>query len=85
MLDYSYKLMKRGLYIQERMSGARPYDILSWRVVPPCRTLPEWPEDIGPPPASHHPAPKIPLNASKGPCSFALPFGPFGTFEMGIK
>jgi hypothetical protein len=81
----SYMLIKRGLYIQERMSGARPYDILSWRVMPPVRTLPEWPEDTGAPPPSRNPAPKIALNASKGLCSFALPFGPFGTYASGVK
>ncbi|KAG0614514.1 hypothetical protein M758_6G183100 [Ceratodon purpureus] len=80
-----YNLAKRGLYIQERMSGARPYDILSWRVMPPCRELPEWPEDIGPPPGPRFDDSKIQLNASKGALSFALPFGPFGTFASGIK
>jgi len=72
-------LAKRGLYIQERMSGARPFDIISWRKLPNSLKLPEWPEDIGPPPRPRHDENMIPLNASKGILSFALPFGPFGT------
>lgn len=76
-------LAKRGLYIQERMSGARPFDIISWRKIPNCRELPEWPEDIGPPPGPRHDENMIPLNASKGALSHAYPFGPFGTIANG--
>lgn len=76
-----YMLAKRGLYIQERMSGARPYDILSWRKLPPCRDLPPWPQDIGPPPDARGGEGVIPLNASKGALSLAHPFGPFATLS----
>ena len=78
-----YKAIARSLYIQERTSGARPYNIISWLKEPPCRTLPPFPKDIGPPPPSGEDPNKIPLNASKGPLSFAYTYGPFGTIPWG--
>ena len=55
-----YKAAARALFLQERMSGARPYNIINWDVNPPCRELPPWPDKPATPPPPPPPTPKPP-------------------------
>ena len=77
-----YKAAARALFLQERMSGARPYNIINWDVNPPCRELPPWPDKPPTPPPPPPPDSRQPLNTSKGALSFGHVYGAFGTINV---
>lgn len=77
-----YKAAARALFLQERMSGARPYNIINWDVNPPCRELPPWPDKPPTPPPPPPPDTRQPLNTSKGALSFGHVYGAFGTINV---
>jgi hypothetical protein len=77
-----YKAAARALLLQERMSGARPYNIINWDVNPPCRELPPWPDKPATPPPPPPLDPRQPVNTSKGALSFGRVYGAFGTINV---